>query len=362
MLERIKDSGSIFFAESDRNWILDGANVHISMVGFGDDNNGTPCILDGRIVREINANLTADADVTTAAALANNAALSFIGVSLHGPFELEEVEAIEMLQAGGNPTGRPNSDVVRPILNADGIVKTRETRWVVAFPCEMSCDQACLYEVPMESVRKTVLPVRQQNHRKTYRERWWIHGEARPAMQCKINALRRFVLTPRVGKHRIFVWAVLPIYPSDATVVFVRDDDSTFGILQSHAHAVWALRLGTRLETRPRYTPTTSFETFPFPQPTTEQEVAISAAAKELDDLRCRWLNPPEWTKTETLEFPGSIDGPWGRYVVEPDTHGVGTVRWPARRAQGRRLRCELEEANPHESLQPAPCLARPCP
>jgi hypothetical protein len=28
---------------------------------------------------------------------------------------------------------------------------------------------------------------------------------------------------------------------------------------------VWALRMGTRLETRPRYTPTTCFETFPFP-------------------------------------------------------------------------------------------------
>ena len=42
---------------------------------------------------------------------------------------------------------------------------------------------------------------------------------------------------------------------------------------------------------------------------------AIAAAAKELDELRSRWLNPPEWTKTEVLEFPGSADGPWARYV-----------------------------------------------
>ena len=42
---------------------------------------------------------------------------------------------------------------------------------------------------------------------------------------------------------------------------------------------------------------------------------AIAAAAKEIDDLRNRWLNPPEWTKTEVLEFPGSVDGPWARYV-----------------------------------------------
>ena len=82
-------------------------------------------------------------------------------------------------------------------------------------------------------------------------------------------------------------------------------------------------------EAWPRYTPTTCFETFPFPKPTAEQAAAISCAAKELDDLRSRWLNPPEWTKTEVLEFPGSVDGPWARYVVAPDARGIGTVRWP---------------------------------
>ena len=48
-----------------------------------------------------------------------------------------------------------------------------------------------------------------------------------------------------------------------------------------------------------------------------------------MDDLRKSWLNPPEWTKTEVLEFPGSADGPWARYVVDPDARGIGTVRWP---------------------------------
>ena len=33
-LKRIKESGDIFFAISDRKWVLDGAAVHISMVGF----------------------------------------------------------------------------------------------------------------------------------------------------------------------------------------------------------------------------------------------------------------------------------------------------------------------------------------
>ena len=78
-----------------------------------------------------------------------------------------------------------------------------------------------------------------------------------------------------------------------------------------------------------RYTPTTCFETFPFPEPTPEQEAAIAEAARELNELREQWLNPPEWTREEILEFPGSADGPWARYVHDPDEHGIGTVRYP---------------------------------
>ena len=73
---------------------------------------------------------------------------------------------------------------------------------------------------------------------------------------------------------------------------------------------------------RCRYTPTSSVKTFHFPELTPEQEAAIATAAKNLHTLRNNWLNPPEWTKMETLEFPGSIDGPWKRYV-----HDAGARR-----------------------------------
>jgi hypothetical protein len=57
------------------------------------------------------------------------------------------------------------------------------------------------------------------------------------------------------------------------------------------------LKQGTSLEDRPRYTPTTTFETFPFPwapgaEPKDDPRVqAISQAAKELVEQRDRWLN-----------------------------------------------------------------------
>lgn len=59
-------------------------------------------------------------------------------------------------------------------------------------------------------------------------------------------------------------------------VVTARSDDITFGILHSCFHELWALRLGTSLEDRPRYTPTTCFETFPFPEGLQPNRTALS--------------------------------------------------------------------------------------
>ena len=86
-----------------------------------------------------------------------------------------------------------------------------------------------------------------------------------------------------------------------------RDDDTTFGILHSRFHEAWALRLGTWLGVGndPRYTPTTTFETYPFPDGLTPdmpaadyaaepRAQAIAAAAARLNELREVWLNPPD--------------------------------------------------------------------
>ena len=54
---------------------------------------------------------------------------------------------------------------------------------------------------------------------------------------------------------------------------------------------------------------------------------------------------------------PGSADGPWAQFVVEPDKRGIGTVRLLApHRADRRRLFCrEPQEADADKPLQPAP-------
>ena len=128
------------------------------------------------------------------------------------------------------------------------------------------------------------------------------------------------------------MWFSAPTLPDHQLIAFARADDYFFGILHSRVHEVWARAQGTQLREREsgfRYTPTTCFETFPFPYPESSLSLQIAAAARELDALRSRWLNPPEWVREDVLEFPGATDGPWARWVVAPDAHAIGTVRWP---------------------------------
>ena len=101
-------------------------------------------------------------------------------------------------------------------------------------------------------------------------------------------------------------------------IIVTRDDDTTLGILHSRFHESWSLRLCTWLGVGndPRYTPTTTFQTFPFPQglspdipaehyATDPRAVAIAETAGRLVQLRDRWLNPPEWVDWVDEPVPG---------------------------------------------------------
>jgi hypothetical protein len=342
VLQAIKQTGDIFFAESDRDWILDGAAVHVSMVGF-DDGTDKHRVLDGEPVKTIHANLSAAADTTKARPIPANLGLSFMGDTKGGAFDIPENLALEMLRTP-NPHGRPNSDVVVPWVNGLDITRRPRDMWIIDFGVDMPEERACCYEAPFGHLQRAVKPQREKS-RSTV-GCWWSHERPRPDMRRLVSALPRFIATMTVSKHRLFVWMESPTLPDHQLIVFAQCENAILGILHSRAHEVWAVILGTRLETRPRYTPSTCFETFPLPEPTKVQAAAIGEAARELDALRSRWLNPPEWTKTEVLEFPGSVDGPWARYIdpatvrpclPSPAQAGEGRSRAHPRRSRARR-------------------------
>ena len=224
-------------------------------------------------------------------------------------------------------------------------------KWIVDFGTEMSEADAALYEEPFRWAKDRVHPMRQRNRREAYRRYWWRHVEPRQGMWRALDGLSRYIATPTVAKHRLFAWYDARVCPDHQLIVIARDDDTTFGILHSRFHEAWSLRLGTWLGVGndPRYTPTTTFATFPFPEGLTPdvpaadyadepRAVAIAGAARRLVELRDRWLNPPEWVEW--------IDEPVPGYPKRP----VPTADAPLE---------DQAQTHPHQPLQPAAPMAR---
>nr|WP_269060118.1 DNA methyltransferase [Citromicrobium bathyomarinum] len=308
VLKPVVAGGRVFEALSDEKWTVDGAAVRVSIVCF-DKVHGEPGLLNGCRVPQIYSDLTGGietVDLTKAIKLSSNSECAFQGVISYGPFQISGDEARQLVQQPSNPDGSFNRDVVRPWTNGQDITRRSSDQWIIAFADDATETTASLYERPWTIAAERVKPFRAKRDNEALNKYWWRLWRARPELRGALCGLQRQIVTPRVSKHRLFVWRASAVVADSATVAIARDDDTTFGILHSRFHELWALRMGTALEDRPRYTPSTTFETFPFPEGLTPdipaadyaadpRAHAIAAAAARLNELRENWLNPPEW-------------------------------------------------------------------
>jgi type II restriction/modification system DNA methylase subunit YeeA len=319
VLKRIKESGDLFLAWSDQPWVVDGADVRISIVGQ-DDGSEIHRELDGSRVDVIHADLTGGAtdtvDLTSARPLLENSGIGFMGDTKGGAFDINRDVAVMLLRAGPNPNGKPNSDVVVPWMNSMDLTRRPRGVFVIDFGVGTAEEVAARYEAPFEYARKTIMPARAKSRSTT--KSWWQHERPRPEMRAALAPLARFLVTPTTAKFRTFAWLRPPTLPDHQLIVFAREDDYFFGILHSRVHELWSLRkIGRKgVGNDPVYAPTFAFEPFPFPWPLNTPETklskeqaahmaAVSTAARELDAERSRWLNPPELVMVEPGVTPG---------------------------------------------------------
>jgi hypothetical protein len=313
VLSAIQSDARIFSAWSDEPWINEGAAVRVSLICFDSRTNArVGCVLDGVSVKGIDAELrpietgTDERIAPTVATLPSNLGVAFRGMTKNGSFDVPGNLARRWLSMT-NPHGRPNSDVVRPWRNGRDIAQRTRDMWIVDFGVDRSETDASLFEEPFAAIAKVVKEERAGNRRDAYRARWWIFGEARPGLRQAITSMSRYIATPQTSTHGVFVWIDSAVVPDQQLIVFARDDYTSFGLLHSHAHRIWHLKMCSWLGVGndPRYTPTTVFETFPFPDGLSPNICAadyamdpraarISKVAKRLDELRENWLNPPE--------------------------------------------------------------------
>jgi hypothetical protein len=278
VLDAIGRGSRIFEAWSDESWVNDGAAVRVSLICFG---RADGSLLDGADVNLIHADLTpgnssgVTTDLTTAHRLPEAASTCFMGASKKAPFDIDGATARVWL-AQPNPHGKSNAEVLRPLCNGIDLTRRWGDRWIVDFGSHLPEEEAMLYEAPYVYVLSAVKPLREKNNRESYRKFWWRHAEARPGMRTALRPLPRYIITAAVAKHRTFVWMHSAVLPDQATLATARADDTTFGMLHSRFHELWSLRMCTWLGVGndPRYTPTTCFETFPFPAGLTPADTA----------------------------------------------------------------------------------------
>jgi type II restriction/modification system DNA methylase subunit YeeA len=320
VIDAIVKDGSIFDAWDDEKWVVKGVAVRVSLICFSTDADDQQPQLDGKAVERVGSDLTASrSDLTTARRLTENRSVAFMGDTKGGAFDIPGNLARRWLQLPLNPNGRPNSAVLRPWMNGMDVTRRPADKWIVDFGWEMDEREAALYEAPFAYCLANVKPERDRNRREAYRQFWWRHVEPRPGMWRAMEGTQRYLATPTVAKHRLFCWVYTVVCPDHQLIAIARDDDTAFGILHSRFHEAWALRLGTSLENRPRYTATTTFDTFPFPERLTPnilaaeyaedpRAIAIAEAARRLNNLREAWLNPPDLVERVPEVVPGYPD------------------------------------------------------
>jgi type II restriction/modification system DNA methylase subunit YeeA len=335
VLSRICEMTTIFNAWSDKPWINSGAAVRVSLICFG--KTELKPVLNGEEVAAIYADLTAGnnetgSDLTTAQPLKENIGACIRGLAKVGQFDITGDLARHWLNSP-NANGKPNLDVLKPWANGMDATRRSSDTWLIDYGNSILENEAALYEAPFEYVLAHVKAQREAQRdekRKTY---WWRLGRSGTEIRTALNPLVRYIATPMVAKHRLFVWLDKCVFPDQQLIVIVRADDTTFGILHSRFHEIWSLRMGTSLGATPRYTPTTTFETFPFPIgltpantggaietlnsgaiiPTVAAEYqshakAIAEAGFQLHQLRENWLNPPEWIERQPEIVAGYPD------------------------------------------------------
>lgn len=282
----VERGGVITDAVSRQKWPGE-AVVNVSLVNWVQRPDQSPAryVLDGEEVAGINTRLQESLKpVEEHAVLGPNRARAFQGPIPAGNFYLTPEEADELLVRGGDDHSR----IVRPYLVGDDITEDpgqQPRRWVIDFAMR-SLEEALAFPAALDLVRERVKPGRDDNNREAYRRFWWRFAEPRPGMREAIAPLRRYIAGNAQGKRFLFCWCSPVVCPSNLTNVFAFEDNYSMGVLTSSSHQAWARAEGSTLRVDLRYTPTSCFETFPWPDPDASGRAEIGRLSAALIDRR----------------------------------------------------------------------------
>ena len=292
----VQNDGHIHDAVSTQVWSGE-AKVHVSLVNWSKQPSKL-CYLDNQQVEEINSSLRSTADVSKAAQIRANLNHSFIGCQPNGKgFYITKQQAEAWIKADPK-----NSNVLKLSASATDLTDSPNgipTRWVIDFS-DMELEDVSDYKLPFEHVEKTVKPERQENREKVLREKWWRFKRTNAAMRSAIEPMSQYFIVPCHSTWFVFVPASRDWLPNNSAAVVASEDFYILGILTSRVHRDWIRAQSSTLKADTRYTPSSCFETFPFPQaPSTQLVEQIRSAAEALHQYRSEQMEKRRWGITE---------------------------------------------------------------
>jgi hypothetical protein len=298
---------SIVFAIPDHPWYLGGdmSAVRIAMtVGIAGKRDGQLFrVVDPRrdatrggdellppLCGLISANLTVGADTDAARSLLANEGVCRQGVKLGAPGFIVSSEQARHL---ASDLGPDEAQRIYPYLRNKDVTGRSRDSFVIDLYGLSERESANFYPRVYQFLLDHVRSSRQQSRRRSYREKWWIFVEPRPALRRAIGNLHRYIVTPEVAKFRPFVFVNGDVVPDASLYAIASDDAYVLGILSSIPHKTWALHAGGRfgVGNDPRYQNSRCFDPFPFPPATEAQQQVIRDLAEQLDAHRKRVLD-----------------------------------------------------------------------
>jgi SAM-dependent methyltransferase len=128
---------------------------------------------------------------------------------------------------------------------------------------------------------------RANGHHRAFLARFWQLAYPRAELLARLAALPRYIACSRIGRRPIFSFVDAGVRPGDALAVFTLSDAFSFGILQSSLHAAWIRARGSSMKGDPRYTSSTVFDTFPWPdRPSRDDVIRVAACARRILEAR----------------------------------------------------------------------------
>ncbi len=327
----VANGGTITDAVSAQVWSGEAA-VHVSIVNWEKESEPSEpfhlSVQRGDKVESpwetfelprIGASLSAREDVTSAVPLKANQEPPRVyngQFPRHHGFVIDPATAQRLIADDAK-----NREVVHPFLiGREMLVEGEPQRFVIDFRSDLF--EAQSYKAPFEHVQTHVLPhvknLPDTEHEKTgkttgqdqtWLKSWWQLFRCRKELIDRIASLSRYMVCSEVTKRPIFCFVHPNIRPDHTLEAFVFEDDYSCGVLQSDTHWNWFVATCSKLKGDFRYTPESVFDTFPWPQNATEEQIkAVADAAIALRKLRREITDRLKYSLRQlyrTLEQPG---------------------------------------------------------